>query len=144
MPVLPHSVSYTVQKTLLYTYFSGGVRQGVIDQNIRDSIKREAKEIEYPAVQGIPIKRINTQSLCRGGANTLALAGYSDTHIQNMGRWRGATFKESICKDLACNSKGMYRYTKRNFNIVNIAGGAYHDSPITVMIMDYTSQAPAA
>ena len=52
--------------------------------------------LSYPSTQGIPIERIDTHSLQSGGANALALSGYSDTKIQKMGRWKGATFKEYI------------------------------------------------
>jgi hypothetical protein len=37
---------------------------------------------------------IITHSLRNEGANALALAGYSDTQIEKMGGWRGATFKK--------------------------------------------------
>ena len=53
-----------------------------------------AEALEYPKIKGIPIEWVNTHSLRSGGANALALAGYLDTQIQKMGRWRGATFKE--------------------------------------------------
>jgi hypothetical protein len=61
------------------------------------------------------------------GANALALSGYSDTQIQKMGRWKGATFKEYICEELACYSAGMTTNLKWNFKLVNISGNAYHD-----------------
>jgi len=41
-------------------------------------------------------ERVDTHSLRSGGANALALAGYTETQIQKMGRWKGATFKEYI------------------------------------------------
>ncbi len=63
--------------------------------------------IEYPETRGIPIELIDTHSLRCGGANALALSGFSDTQIQKMGRWRGATFKEYIREQLACYSQGM-------------------------------------
>lgn len=78
-------------------------------------------------VKGIPIQRINTHSLRSGGANALTLAGYSDTHIQKMGRWRGATFKEYIREELAVYADGMSRNMKTKFGFVNIAGNAFHD-----------------
>ena len=47
--------------------------------------------------KGILIDQINTLSLHCGGANAnanaLSSAGYSDTQIQKMGHWQGATFK---------------------------------------------------
>ena len=59
----------------------------------------------------------------------MALAGYSDTQIQKMGRWRGATFKEYIREELACYARNMSRDMKRKFNFVNIAGNAFTDIP---------------
>ena len=50
--------------------------------------------MDYPLLKGIPIKQVDTNSLRNGGANALSLSGYSDRDIQNMGRWRGETFKE--------------------------------------------------
>jgi hypothetical protein len=60
-----------------------------------------AAALDYPSLKEIPIKRINTHSLHSGGANALALSGYSDMQIQKMGRWKGATFKEYIREELA-------------------------------------------
>ena len=59
--------------------------------------------------------------------NALALSGYSDTQIQKMGRWKGATFKEYIWEELAYYSMGMTTNMKRNFKFVNISSNAYHD-----------------
>jgi hypothetical protein len=61
----------------------------------------------YPSSGGIPIDRINTHSHWSGGANALALSGYSDKQIQKICRWKGATFKEYIREELACYSTGM-------------------------------------
>jgi hypothetical protein len=51
----------------------------------------------YYMAKGILIDQINTLSLHCGGANAnanaLSSAGYSDTQIQKMGHWQGATFK---------------------------------------------------
>ena len=78
-------------------------------------------------MQGISIERIDTHSLCSGGANALALSGYSDTQIQNMGRWKGATFKEYICEELACYSAGMSTNMQQKFKFVNVSSNAYND-----------------
>ena len=69
---------------------------------------------------------IDTHSLRSGGANALSLSGYSDTQIQKMGCWRGATFKEYIREELACFSKGMSKSMKTKFDFVNIAGNAFN------------------
>ena len=100
----------------------------------------------YPLVKGIPIERINTHSLRSGGTNALALSGYSDTQIQKMGRWRGATFKEYVWNKLACFSSGMSRDMKTKFGFVNVSGNAFSDitdacinadyfAPLTVAVM---------
>jgi hypothetical protein len=100
--------------------------------------------LQYPATRGIPIDRINTHSLCSGGANALALSGYSDKQIQKMGRWKGATFKEYICKELACYSAGMTTNMKHNFKFVNILGGAYHNITTQCIKDDYNVNCAAA
>jgi hypothetical protein len=65
-------------------------------ENISRALKSAMTELQYSTNKGIPISRINTHSLCSGGANALALVGYLDSLIQKMGQWRGATFKEYI------------------------------------------------
>jgi hypothetical protein len=99
--------------------------------------------LQYPSTKGIPIQRINTHSLCSGGANVLALSGYSDTEIQKMGRWRGATFKEYIRGELACFATGMSRRMKQKFNFVNIAGNAFNDITSDIILNEYHNSASA-
>ncbi len=100
--------------------------------------------LQYPATQGILIDQIDTHSLRSGGANSLALLGYSDTQIQKMGRWKGAIFKEYIQEELACYSTGMTKSMKRNFKFVNIAGNAYHDVTSTCIEEGYKINCAAA
>ncbi len=100
--------------------------------------------LHYPTAKGIPIERINTHSLRSGGANALALSGYSDTQIQKMGRWRGATFKEYIRNELACFSAGMSRDMKQKFNFFNVEGNAFSDITHDIILTDYTVTAVAA
>jgi hypothetical protein len=102
-------------------------------ENITLALKTAALALNYPEFKGIPIARIDTHSLRSGGANTLALTGYSDTQIQKMGRWKGATFKEYIHKELACFSTGMSKDMKRNFNFANIAGSSFVDATDTIL-----------
>jgi hypothetical protein len=83
--------------------------------------------LEYPTIKGIPIERVNTHSLQSGGANALALAGYLDTQIQKMGRWRGATFKGYVRNELACFSSAMSQDMKQEFGFINISGNACSD-----------------
>ena len=82
--------------------------------------------LEYPTAKGIPIDRIDTHLLQSGGANALSLSGYSDTQIQKIGRWWGATVKEYIQEELACFSKGMSKSTKKKFDFVSIAGNTFN------------------
>ena len=93
--------------------------------------------LHYPTTRGIPINRIDTHSLRSGGANALAMSGYSDTQIQKMGRWKGATFKEYIHEELACYSAGMSTNMKRTFKFVNVSGNAYNDVTVTCIEDDY-------
>ncbi len=103
-----------------------------------------AKELEYPILKGIPIERINTHSLRSGGANALALAGYSDTQMQKMGCWRGATFKEYIRNELACFSSGMSRDMKQKFGFVNVSGNAFSDITDACINAEYSATLPVA
>ena len=86
-----------------------------------------AAACDYPATRGTPIDLINTHSLRIGGACALALAGYSDTQIQKMGRWRGATFKEYVRENLSNYAEGMSTAMKKVHGFVNIDVGTYTD-----------------
>ena len=100
--------------------------------------------LEYPILKGIPIKRINTHSLRSGGANALALSGYSDTQIQKMGRWRGATFKEYVRNELACFSTGMSSNMKKKFGFINVSSNAFSDITDACINADYSALLPLA
>jgi hypothetical protein len=119
-----HGASAT---TFLSTYWMDGVHLDVSAENISRALKSAAAELQYPTTKGISIKRINTHSHRSGGINALTLVGYSDTQIQKMGRWCGATFKEYIREELACYATGMLKDIKQKFNFVNIAGNAFTD-----------------
>ena len=115
------------KKTIISAYYLGGKRFDVTSDHISAVLKLGAHSLEYPLVKGIPIDHINTHSLQSGGTNALALAGYSDTQIQKMGRWRGATFKEYTCNEFACFSTGMSRDMKTKFGFFNVSGNAFSD-----------------
>ncbi len=115
------------QKALLSAIYVEGVRYDVTGDDISKGLKMAATLLNYPSRQGIPIKITNTHSLPSGGANALALSGYSDTQIQKMGRWKGATFKEYIREELVCYSAGMSLKMKQNFKFINISENAYND-----------------
>ncbi len=89
-----------------------GQAYNVTDDNISKALKRAAATLQYLLYQGILIKRIDTHSLCISGACTLALKGFSEMHIQKMGRWRGDTFKEYVHEELHCFSDGMAKAMK--------------------------------
>ena len=76
--------------TTLSSYWIEGTRADVTAENISRALKLAATELQYPTNKGIPISRINTHSLRSGGANSLALNGYSDTQIQKNGPVAGS------------------------------------------------------
>jgi len=124
-------------------------RCDITNEDVTTALKRAATALDYPLAKGIPIARIDTHSLRSGGANALSLAGFSDTQIQKMGRWRGATFKEYVREELACFSEGMSTKMKQNFHFVNVAGNSMSDITDTVIATDYNvnispSTAPGA
>jgi hypothetical protein len=125
------------KSSFLSVYYQEGKKYDVIGEDVSKALKLAATLLEYPEKWGIPIDLIDTHSLRCGGANALALSGYSDTQIQKMGRWRGATFKEYIREQLACYSEGMTTNMKRNFKFVNVHGNAYHDVTSTCVLSDY-------
>jgi hypothetical protein len=126
-------------KEVLSTYWNKhNIPHAVTAEHMSCAIKLAATMLQYPTKKGIPIDRINTHSFCSGGANALALSGYSDTQIQKMGRWRGATFKEYIHEQLACFSSGMSKSMKQSFHFVNIAGNAFHDNTDKVLATEYS------
>jgi hypothetical protein len=125
-------------KALLLAFYVDGVHYNVTGDNISKGLKMAATLLQYPSTRGISIDRVDTHSLQSGGANALALSGYSDTQIQKMGRWKGATFKEYIREELACYSAGMSTKMKQNFKFVNISGNAYNDVTRKCLEEDYT------
>jgi hypothetical protein len=113
--------------TYLSAYWENGSCHYVTHNHISDGLKLAATALDYPACKGIPIDRIDTHSLRCGGANALALSGYSDRQIQKMGRWRSATFLEYIKESLFEFSAGMSTNMKKSFNFVNVEGGVFRD-----------------
>ena len=107
-------------RTILSAYYNGGKRFDVTAEHISTALKLAARALEYPILKGIPIDRINTHSLRSGGANALALSGYSDTQIQKMGRWRSATFLEYIHHQIQAFSKGISKQMNKEIKHFNI------------------------
>ncbi len=131
-------------KTIISAYYHDGKRFDITADHISLALKLAAKVLEYPILKGIPIEQINTHSLRSGGANALALAGYSDTQIQKMGCWHEATFKEYVRDELACFSTGMSRDMKQKFGFVNISGNAFSDIMDACINAEYSAPLPLA
>jgi hypothetical protein len=104
-----------------------GQAYNVTDDNISKALKRAAAILQYLLYPGILTKQIDTHSLRIGRACALALNGFSEMHIQKMGRWRGDTFKEYVRKELHCFSDGISKDMKQCFKFVNITGHALTD-----------------
>jgi hypothetical protein len=126
-------------KTFLSTFYDAArKRRDITNENITAALKRAATVLDYLITKGIPIECIDTHSLRSGGANALSLAGFSDTKIQKMGRWRGATFKDYVRKELASFSEGMSTKMKQKFHFVNVAGNSMYDITENIIATDYT------
>ncbi len=123
---------------MLSAFYVDETHCNVTVEDIIRGLKMAATLLHYPTMRGIPIKSIDTHSLHSGGANALALYGYSDTQIQKMGSWKGATFKEYIWEELMCYSAGMSTNMKQKFKFVNVSGNAYNDGMATCIEEDYT------
>ena len=111
--------------TPLYTFYENGSQGHITDKDIRAAVKKAATALDYQNTRGIPLSHINTHSLRIGGACALALAGYSDTQIMKMGRWRGATFQEYIRENLSNYSEGKSTKMKEVHGFVQIDAGAF-------------------
>ena len=123
--------------TPLYSYFSQGQANHVYDKDIRESVRMAATALDYLNTRGIPLSHINTHSLRIGGACSLALAGYSDTQIMKMGRWRGRTFQEYIRENLSNYSEGMSTKMREVHGFVQIDAGAFTDVTHSCITKDY-------
>jgi hypothetical protein len=106
----------------------------------RKGLKIATGLLNYPTRKGIPVERVDTHSLRGGGANALALSGYSNMQIQKMGQWQGATFKECMWEELVSYSDRMSMAIKIKFNFMNIAGNTFSNITDTVVTMDYNSE----
>ena len=91
------------------------------------ALKFSATALDYPSLKGIPVDRVDTNSLRSGGANALSLVVYSNRYIKKMGRRRGETFKDYIREELHCFTEGMLTAMKQDFKFINITSGAYSE-----------------
>ena len=80
-------------------------------------LKEAAKALYCLKLKGIDEDDVDTHSLQAGGAQALALLGYSDQQIQKMGRRRGSTFMEYIRDKLSEYTKGMTQKRVANSNL---------------------------
>jgi hypothetical protein len=78
-----------VNTTLLLAVHQNNIRSDVTGEDISKGLKMAATLLQYPSTRGIPIVQIDTHSLQSGGANALALSGYTDTQIQKWGGGKG-------------------------------------------------------
>jgi hypothetical protein len=131
-------------KIFLSTFFLDREHYDITGEDVSKGLRIAATLLQYPATRVIPIKCINIHSLQSGGSNTLALSGYSDTQIQEMGHWKGVVFKEYIREELASYSTGMSKNMKRNFRFVNVLGNAYHNVTSTCLKTDYNINCKSA
>ncbi len=126
-------------KTFLSAYFPAANKWAdVTNEDISMALKTATTILDYPTAKGIPIKGIDMHSLRSGGANTLSLAGFSDTQIQKMGRWHGATFKEYIREELAFFSEGISKQMKQKFHFVNVTGNSFNNITDDLVATNYT------
>ncbi len=136
--MLQNSLNLT-SKTFLSTFYDeASKRHDITNENITAALKRAATVLDYLIAKGITIECIDTHSLRSGGTNARSLAGFSNTQIQKMGGWRGATYKEYVCKELASFSEGMSTKMKQKFHFVNVAGNSMYDITENIIATDYT------
>ena len=135
----PYTSADIKQQSLVFSVFFTTREMSTMSlvKTLAKGLKMAATLLEYPETRGIPIELIDTHSLRCGGANALALSGFSDMQIQKMGRWRGATFKEYIREQLTCYSEGMPTKMKHNFKFVNVHDNTYHDVTSTCVLAEY-------
>jgi hypothetical protein len=134
-----HIMQYsTDENTFLAAYYDNdGVQHFLRDSDIRKGLKAAAAALNYPTHRNIPISKIDTHSCRIGGANALALAGYSKQQIQKMGRWRGETFLEYVREGMAEYTVGMAEQMAKHFSFVSLEGGVYSDVTDSVVFADY-------
>ena len=74
------------------TYFSacwvGGRRKDITAEIMIAALKFSATTLNYMSLTGIPVDRVDTNSLRSGGASALLLARYINRDIHKMGRRR--------------------------------------------------------
>ena len=92
-----HVQSTAGWRTYLSAYYVAGIWYDVPANNMHVDLKWAVEMLNYTDEEGIPIKHIVTYSLRMGGANTLALSGYSNTQIKNGTMEHGLTGNGANC-----------------------------------------------
>ncbi len=115
------------RKNFQFTYWMDDTEYNVTAENISAAMKWAAAALSYPTYKEIPVNRIDRHLLRIGFACALALSGYSDMHLQKMGRWRGETFKKYVLEELHCFLDGMAKDMKQCFHFINVMGHAFHN-----------------
>ena len=82
----------------LSSYYVNGARKDVTVEDISKHLKLAVGLLNYPMRKGIPVERVDTHLLWGGGANALALSGYSETAIQNWDDGKGPHSKSTFGK----------------------------------------------
>ena len=82
----------------LSLYYVNGARKDVTVEDISKHLKLAVGLLNYPMRKGIPVERVDTHLLWGGGANALALSGYSKTAIQNWDDGKGPHSKSTFGK----------------------------------------------
>lgn len=109
-------------ETYLSTYFINGSQFHRTAEDVSHTIKHAATFLNYEQLCGIPISQIDTHLLQTGLQMPLpSPLLVINTHIQKMGGWRRAIFKEYICNELSTYSKGMSMAMKQHFKFKNFA-----------------------
>ena len=95
----------------------------VTDRDISFAVKFAAAMLDYPE-RGIPVERVDTNSLRAGGACTLKLAEYRDSTIIKQERWSPelTTFLEYIQNQLSTFTEGMARRMSQIKTFRNMEG----------------------
>ena len=95
--------------TFMSAFYEDEARYDLSDSDMRTNLKWAAEVLNYPDEKGIPVEHVDTHALRMGGANALALSGYSNTQIQKMGRWRGRWSTNTSGRSWHATSRGRAR-----------------------------------
>ena len=111
--------------TFLCSYWDDIGHANVSDNNIKFAVKFAARMLGYPE-RGLPLDRIDTHSLRSGRACALKMAGFSDSAIQKMGRWKpnSTAWMGYIQQQLSSFTEGMSAAMRSVPMFTNMEGNA--------------------